>query len=159
MKTKQFVIISAAFATLLALPLGGKSHASAFLNVQASGGSAYSDLTLNVRGLETASGNVLVGLFDSASSFDSEEAFRGETVSAEAGSVQITFKNLPVGEYAIKVFHDTDANGELDTDALGIPSEPYGFSKNASDPFSAPEWKEARFSLPRGQMTQTIDLD
>ena len=159
MKKKKFLVVSAAFATLLALPLGGKAQSSAFLNVQAAGGTVHSELTLSVRGLESSSGNVLVGLYDSESSFEQEQAIQGKTVAASQGTVEVVFEDLPVGRYAIKVFHDQNADGALDTNALGIPSEPYGFSRNASDPFSQPEWSEAKFSLPRGKMTQAIDLD
>lgn len=159
MKRTKFLAVSAAFATLLALPLGGKAQSSAFLDVQSAGGQSYSELTVEVRGLASASGNVLVGVYESQTAFEEEQAFRGEQVSASTGTVLISFDKLPVGDYAIKVFHDQNSDGELDRNPLGMPSEPYGFSKNASDPFSAPEWSEAKFALPRGRMTQMIDLD
>jgi uncharacterized protein (DUF2141 family) len=48
----------------------------------------------------------------------------GETVSA-------TVHGLPAGRYAVRLFHDTNGNGELDVNMLGIPREAYGFSNNA----------------------------
>jgi len=50
------------------------------------------------------------------------------------------------GSYALKLFLDTNGNQELDSGIFG-PTEPYGFSNNARQPFGPPEFKEARFEL------------
>ncbi|MEM7729271.1 MAG: DUF2141 domain-containing protein [Pseudomonadota bacterium] len=157
MNTKAFLALSATLAVALAIPVG-QAGASEFLRAQTAGGSAQSELVLEVQGLDSMDGQILVGLFDTEAGFESEQEVLGRTVPVSGETTRITFDDLPVGNYAIKVFHDEDSDGELDTNALGIPSEPYGFSNNASDPFSAPEWDEARFALPRGRMTQSIDL-
>jgi len=49
-----------------------------------------------------------------------------------------------IGQYAIKVFHDENANGELDINFLGIPKESYGFSNHARGRFGPPPFAEAR---------------
>ncbi len=156
MNTKAFLSLSAVFAAALAQPHG--TQATPIQSAQGASGSAQSDLVLEVEGLETMDGQILVGLFDSEAGFEAEQEMIGRTVPVSGETTRITFDDLPVGNYAIKVFHDEDSDGKLDTNGLGIPSEPYGFSNNASDPFSAPEWDEARFALPHGRMTQTIDL-
>ena len=158
MNAKRTLFLAAAMAATLALPFGGTAQGSEFLAAQSRGGSTMAQLTVRVTGLQVATGQVLVGLYDSEDGFEAEQDMRGETVDVTGSEAEITFRNLPVGDYALKVFHDEDGDGKLDT-TLGIPSEPYGFSNNASDPFSAPEWDETRFTLPRGRMTQVIDLD
>lgn len=159
MKTKRFIALSGALAAILALPLSGAAEASEFFAAQSQSGAAYADLTIDVKGLDNAKGDILIGLYNSEDGFKSEDEMRGQAVPVNAKTVKVTFDNLPVGRYAVKVFHDIDKDGKLDTDLFGIPSEPYGFSRDASDPFSAPEWAEARFILPAGRMTQTINLD
>ena len=42
--------------------------------------------------------------------------------------VEYTFKDIPCGEYAIKLYHDTNMNQALDKNFLNIPKEQYGFS-------------------------------
>ena len=37
---------------------------------------------------------------------------------------EITFENLPYGEYAVSVFLDTNGNKKFDMDEYGRPSEP-----------------------------------
>ncbi len=39
--------------------------------------------------------------------------------------------NLPVGSYAVSLFHDRNQDGVLNRGELGIPSEGFGFSNNA----------------------------
>ena len=56
-----------------------------------------------------------------------------------------TYPNLPPGKYALSCFHDLNGNGKLDTNWMGIPNEPYGFSNNARPQFRAPKWAEAAF--------------
>ena len=58
---------------------------------------------------------------------------------------EFTFKKLAHRTYAIAVFHDLNSNGKLDKNALGLPQEPYGFSNNARNTFSAPSFSQASF--------------
>ena len=115
-----------------------------------------STLTVTVVGLE-GDGQLLVGLYDSEAGFEAENDKMGRTVNVTGPEAVVRF-DVPPGDYALKVFHDEDSDGKLDT-TLGIPSEPYGFSNNASDPFSAPEWDETRFSVAGPVTAHRIDLD
>lgn len=47
-----------------------------------------------------------------------------------ASSQSVTFTNLPLGNYAIAAIHDSNSDGKLNTNALGVPSEGFGFSNN-----------------------------
>ena len=117
-------------------------------------------LIVNVANIEAQTGNILVALYADQTAFNDEtEPYRSANVPADRASAVVTFDGLKAGQYAFKLFHDVNGNGELDTDMLGIPSEPYGFSRDASDPFSAPEWKEAVFSLENGETERQISLD
>ena len=73
----------------------------------------------------------------------------------EIGFEQFTFKKLRHKAYAIAVFHDLNSNGVLDKNPLGIPLEPYGFSRNARNTFSAPSFGQASFTHSK---TQTISI-
>lgn len=57
------------------------------------------------------------------------------------------FKDIPYGDYPIKLYHDENGNKKLDKNFVGIPREPYGFSNNARGTLSAPEFAKARFAL------------
>jgi len=118
-----------------------------------------SKLELEITGLDQTYGTLMIALFDSQAGFKSETAAQSRKVVVSKDSAAVIFKGLVAGQYAIKVFHDQNQNGELDTNGMGIPSEPYGFSNNASDPFSAPEWEETKFSVSDAQVFHQINLD
>lgn len=132
----------------------------AVVEAQAATTDAPSRLTLIITDYDVIDGQMLAALYAEREAFDSEaEPFRDAKVRVTGTETTVIFNDLPVGEYAFKLFHDENGNGELDTDGLGIPSEPYFFSTDASDPFSAPEWEESKFVLPLGKMTRNISLD
>lgn len=76
----------------------------------------------------------------------------------QAGNLEMTFA-LPPGKYAVSCFHDVNGNGKLDTNLVGIPSEPYGFSNNARPRFRPPYWSEASFSVSGGTIQLPVSLD
>ena len=105
-------------------------------------------LVVEINGIENDEGRMMVALCNSAENFsDSDSAFAGAQVQINSGVAMINFNSIPFGEYAIKTFHDEDSNGELDTNFLGIPSESYGFSNNASGSFGPPSWDQAKFTF------------
>jgi len=121
---------------------------------------APSRLSLNITGYEVQDGQIMVALYADGQNFNDEaKPFRDAKVRVSGPETSVVFNNLPVGEYAFKIYHDENGNGELDTDMLGIPSEAYIFSNNASDPFSAPAWEESKFVLPLGKMTRNLSFD
>lgn len=117
-------------------------------------------LILKVSGYKKQSGQIMVAVYNSEDGFDSEgEPFRAASVVVEAAKTSVTFGGLPAGDYAFKVFHDANGNGKLDTNAFGMPTEKYAFSRDASDPFSAPEWVESKISAALGDNVRNVSLD
>ena len=85
------------------------------------------------------------------------------TISVSAplrrGIATFEFRVLPFSDYAIKAYHDKNANGELDTNVLGIPVEDYGFSGNASGLFGPPGGRHAFFRFESDTLTLQIPFD
>lgn len=131
------------------------------LTLAAALGAAASDeasLTVQVEGLETPQGAVMMALFATPDAWDGGEAVAGQRVAVDGESVTIEFGALPAGEYAIRMFHDVDGDGELDMNLMGIPSEPFGFSNNARGRFGPASWEDAVFTLAPGENTHALDL-
>ncbi len=55
--------------------------------------------------------------------------------------------DIPDGIYALAFFIDTDGNGKLNKNFLGIPKEQFGFSNNAMGALSAPSFEQASFTV------------
>ena len=98
---------------------------------------------------------------------DSEESYNGESDSAIAykkaavvdQKAQIVFTNLPHGSYGVSIYHDENANGKMDKNAMGIPKEAYGFSNNAKGFFGKPGYKDVLFQLNSAEKQIAIKLD
>ncbi len=135
-------------------------------------GAAAADLRIEVAGIRSTRGAVLIGLYDSASSFDNAIAFSdrdgflndprrvaGAALRANTARTSgIVFTNLPPGRYAIILFQDENGNGKLDKNFWGVPTEPYGFSNDARAFVSPPTFAAASFALGAGNLTVVIDL-
>jgi uncharacterized protein (DUF2141 family) len=55
---------------------------------------------------------------------------------------------VPNQEYAVAVFHDENANNDLDRGIFGIPTEGTGASNDASGFMAPPPYDGARFRFP-----------
>ena len=62
------------------------------------------------------------------------------------------------GRYALVMFHDANANGNLDQGMFGIPREGYGFSNNIRPHFHAPSFESAAFTASEGDTRLQIRL-
>jgi uncharacterized protein (DUF2141 family) len=118
-------------------------------------------LSITVENVQKASGSIYLSIYDRADRFMDVEKIAGKQIVPvkSKGSMSIVLADLPPGEYAVSCFHDVNDNGKLDTNFLGIPTEPYAFSNNARPKFRAPNWDEARFSYPGGDFGLSIRLE
>jgi uncharacterized protein (DUF2141 family) len=62
------------------------------------------------------------------------------------------FQAVPQGIFGISAYHDENNNGELDTNALGMPIEDYGASRNARGTFGPPSFDDAKFAYRGGKV-------
>lgn len=116
--------------------------ASAFGTAQA----APAELKVEVHGIKQSKGEILVALFDKKEKW-LRDAIARKSVDARLGAVEVVFTDLPEGEYAISVLHDANSNGVMDTNAIGIPTEAYGFSNDASGSFGPASYADAKFKV------------
>ncbi|MFK7949507.1 MAG: DUF2141 domain-containing protein [Saprospiraceae bacterium] len=120
---------------------------------------ATSSITLTVNKIETPKGYVVISLYrNNPKDFPDESAiYKKIKVKASGKSVKYTFKNLPKGDYAIIAFHDKNADGDCNTNFVGIPTEGYGFSRNVRPKLSVPSFNDVKFSVTTHKNT-SIDL-
>jgi uncharacterized protein (DUF2141 family) len=87
------------------------------------------DLTIEITGAKSSKGLVMAEIFSDADSWLKKPISGERVVSGER--VLLVFKNLPSGRHAVSIFHDENGNGKLDTNLLGMPTEAFGFSRDA----------------------------
>ena len=66
---------------------------------------------------------------------------------------------LPPGRYALSVLQDLNGNRKLDTNFLGIPTEPSGSSNDAPARWSAPKFRDAAFTVGDAPLELKIRLN
>jgi uncharacterized protein (DUF2141 family) len=111
---------------------------------------------ITMTGFESEEGQALVALFLTESGWPDPDQLTFATVGVPIrdGQAFAVVEDVPAGPFAVSVFHDTDGDRELDSGALGIPSEAYGFSADARSPFGPPKFEEARLELAAGETTR-----
>ena len=120
--------------------------------------SLAADLTVSITGANPAQGQFLVSVFDRSETWMKTPAVSQTLNVAADGSSRSVF-DLPAGTYAIALIHDANGNGKMDTNALGIPSEAFGFSNGARARFGPPSFGKAAFMLAEPGARLTISLN
>jgi len=116
------------------------------------------DLKVSIVGAKPATGQLLISIFDRSETW-MKTPVASQTLNVAAdGSSMGTF-SLPSGTYAIALIHDANGNGKMDTNALGITTEAFGFSNGARARFGPPAFTKAAFQLtdPCSHLTISID--
>ncbi len=104
------------------------------------------DLTVNISEVNQGKGHVLVGLYSGEQAYIQGKTSFGSRVKATNEQEQVVFKDVPDGEYAIKIYQDENSNQKLDFNIMGIPKEGYGYSNNVVM-FGTPDYQEAKFII------------
>jgi uncharacterized protein (DUF2141 family) len=116
------------------------------------------EVTIEVTNIAEARGNILVAAYDKADGWLKRTPLM-TAAPAKAGSMTLRFPRLPDGDYAISVVHDLNANNRLDMNAIGIPTEPYGFSNDAVGNFGPPTFDAARVKVGPGTSKIVVNLN
>ena len=104
------------------------------------------ELRISIENTDGAEGDVYVAVYRGAEGYlDANRAVAKAIVPAAAPTA--AFAALPPGEYAVSVFHDRNRNGKMDKNLLGMPTERYGFSNDASGGMGPPAFEAARFAV------------
>ena len=84
-------------------------------------------LTVRIENIHAGRGHLMIGVFNDENDFPNNH-FVGKRIATIDETMTVVFHDLPVGQYAVSVFQDSNNNGRLDTNIFGIPREKFGFS-------------------------------
>lgn len=115
-------------------------------------------ITVYVMGQEKGLVQLLV--FDSPDGFPDQphKARRREAAEVVNGRAQFEFGGLKEGSYAVSAFYDADRDGKMKKNIFGVPKDPYGFSKDVRNAFSAPTFQSAAVRLPADGLAISFTL-
>jgi uncharacterized protein (DUF2141 family) len=107
------------------------------------------DLTVEIQHVTPNAGPVMVAVYDKAEDFPApQKGLAGQAVEAHGESAEAFFHGLAPGRYAVAVYQDLNRNGKLDKNFLGLPTEPYGFSRDARGSLGPPSFDAAAVEIP-----------
>lgn len=116
-----------------------------------------STVSVKITNIKSQKGTILIGLFDSEKNF-LKASMKAEKMKAKEGGMKVSFDSIPAGTYTVSVVHDENDNGNLDTNFMGIPSEPYGISKKGKNMFGPPSYEKAKFNVTDENVELIISL-
>jgi len=117
-------------------------------------------LKVVILGFNNNEGDCWFAIDNSRKVYESEDTvWIGKILSIENKEVIVVIDSLKYGEYAVRVFHDENKNGKIDTNFLGIPTEDYGYSNDASGWFGPPSWEKAKFIFDKPEIIINIHID
>ena len=117
------------------------------------------ELSVNIRGIESDAGQLMIAVIDSEAAFNGEApAVLSLLIAPKPGERTFSTDALPHGAYGIRVMHDENGNGDMDSNLVGMPTEAWGFSNNAMGNFGPPAWSDIRFEVA-GSTAVAIDLN
>ncbi len=103
-------------------------------------------LRVVIENIKNSKGDILLAAYNKqTSTFDADECYRGEAISAHlAQSGEVVFElKLPIGQYVFVAMHDENSNQEMDKNWIGFPTEDYAISNG----LRIPNWKRALVAI------------
>ncbi|MEO0872832.1 MAG: DUF2141 domain-containing protein [Pseudomonadota bacterium] len=115
-------------------------------------------LTVTLTNIENTTGIIRLGVFAGEEDYENGGGVTGANVAVDESTETVTIDGLTPGTYAIKLYHDVDDDGEMDTNPFGMPTEPFGFSNDARGRFGPAKWADAKFDLTSGENAHAIKV-
>lgn len=113
------------------------------------------DLSILVTNIKVKKGSIVVGIYDNPKDYLKKgKAARLSNHIVSGKQLEIKLKSIPKGTYAISIFQDLNADNNLNTNAIGIPIEPYGFSNGFNRKWSQPTFDQCKFELKENKSIQ-----
>jgi len=134
----RFAIASIAAACLLATP------------------ACATDIQIRVLNVADATGSVRVEVCPEAEWLKDCVLF-GKT-PARPGITVITVPGVPPGAYGITAYHDSNDNGKVDQNFIGLPTEGVGFSRDAAIRLGPPRFSDAVLQVAGPRVVVDITL-
>jgi uncharacterized protein (DUF2141 family) len=128
-------------------------------------------LTVSAAGFGSDDGKAVVILLDSekgmkALDFRKDRAkweghYKVADVSIKDGQAKAVFDKLLPGEYVVVVCHDKNQDQKVDSNLVGLPTEPLALSNGVKVqhfPHRIPKWDDAKISVAAGKNAAAVKM-
>jgi uncharacterized protein (DUF2141 family) len=147
------------FGTKYAALILGSAIGTATLVSAAEATSSAATLEVNIHGLRSSKGNVLVCVTANPRFFPDcskdPKSLRANVPAKNAA--QVSFNGVSPGTYAVALVHDENANSKMDM-AVFLPREGFGFSRNPAIMTGPPKFRSAAFTVDTAMVSQRVQM-
>ncbi len=145
------------FVAIAAGPLAMHVETGSAQSKSASGGT----LVVEVDGFRNSEGRARAGLFRSDEGFPLDVDDVDTKVEAPIKNKKATLKftDVPHGTYSVVVYHDEDADGSLDKNWVGMPTEGAGVYKPVTSRLPPPDFEDCKFRFDKAKLGVKISLN
>jgi uncharacterized protein (DUF2141 family) len=110
------------------------------------------NITITITGIDIRQKGLLrIGVFKKEGYPNADKVSDGKIIPVTGCSMTVNFPSINPGTYAIVIVQDKDKSGHLTKNMLGLPTEPYGFSKNIYGLLGAPDFNDISFKISEGE--------
>ena len=113
------------------------------------------NLNVTIDNINSGEGQILAQVFKGEDNYKNGKPVSSLILPAIKGENKFLFQNLSEGNYAVRLFHDSNNNNGLDTNVFGMPTEGYGFSNEAVGNFGPPKFSDMVIVIEK--TSETID--
>lgn len=142
----------------VALILGSAIGTASLVNA-AEATPATATLEVNIYGLRSMKGNVLVCVTANPRFFPDcskdPKSLRANVPARD--SANVSFSNMVQGTYAVALVHDENSNSKMDM-AVFLPKEGFGFSRNPVVMAGPPKFSSAAFAVESVDVHQRVKI-
>ena len=117
--------------------------------------------TINVvvSGIRDNVGSIRCGLFNSPDIWPKNgKEIQGVEAPIANGQATCTFNNAPTGLLAVAYFKAAPGQTKMNTGFMGMPQDPYGFSRNATIGMGPPSFNSAAYNYAGGPTTWPVTI-
>ena len=116
-------------------------------------------ISVPVTGLANNNGTVRCGLFNSAATFPKDgQEFQGVASPIVNQQATCVFTNVPPGTYAVALFQAAPGQTVMKKSWVGMPQDPYGFSRNAKIGMGPPAFSDAAYGYQGGAVSFPVTI-
>jgi uncharacterized protein (DUF2141 family) len=116
-------------------------------------------LTVIIQNLKSPDAPIEMSIYGPDNKFpDGNGGLKKLRFKPSKGKAVARINDLSYGEFALALYQDLNNDGQIDKNAIGIPTEPYAFSNNFKPTVKAPRFDDCKFAYSAEANTVSINL-
>lgn len=131
--------------------------ASAAIAATTAGAAQAGDVVVDIAGVKGVGGPLYVRLQTKDQFMGAESDYRATVEAPDVGSLSVSIKNVPPGQFAVSVWHDSNNNGAFDADSFGRPLDGWSIS-GAPSTMGPPSFDTAKVDVSPNGVTVSMRM-